>query len=147
MSSTPRSNQQILGVVGVIGAGTEIKSNDGVTDFPPATDGSERRKHTRMYVRKPCKIFHRQTRQYLAASTHDFSIGGAMVWLESARPLTVGDEIELIVGWGASAIVTADAGVVGQVLRVLPMSEGKQAAAIRFKTVQDGVVDAARKAA
>jgi hypothetical protein len=33
------------------------------------------------------------------------------------------------------------------VLRVLPMSEGKQAAAIRFKTVQDGVVDAARKAA
>ena len=76
MSSNPHSSKHVLGV---IGAGTEIKSSDGVTDFPPATDGSERRKHTRMYVRKPCKIFHRQTRQYLAASTHDFSIGGAMV--------------------------------------------------------------------
>lgn len=145
MSSHPRNDQHILGV---IGAGTEIKPGDtGAAPFPPPTDGSERRRHARMYVRKPCKIFHRQTRQYLAAATHDFSVGGAMVWLEATRPLNVGDEIELIVGWGASAIVTADAGVVGQVLRILPMAEGKQAAAIRFKTVQDGVIDATRRAA
>ncbi len=100
----------------------------------PAHD--ERRKHTRLYVRKPCKIFHEQSRQYLAASTHDFSVGGAMIWLEPGRPLNVGDEIQVIVGWNSSAVVHKDSSMPASVLRSLPMDGGRQAVAVRFKVPQ-----------
>jgi hypothetical protein len=89
-----------------------------------------------MYIRKPCKVFHRASGKYLAASTHDFSVGGAMIWLEPGRQVGVGDEIDVLVGWGSAAVVRQDASVAGAVLRALPMDGGRQAVAIKFRQVQ-----------
>jgi len=101
-----------------------------------APQGADRRRHTRMYVRKPCKIFHVESRQYLPASTHDFSIGGAMVWLDAGRQLNVGDNISVIVGWNSGAVVRQDSSIPARVLRIISMDGGRQAAAVQFKSVQ-----------
>ncbi|MBX3387912.1 MAG: PilZ domain-containing protein [Phycisphaeraceae bacterium] len=101
-----------------------------------APQGADRRRHTRMYVRKSCKVFHAESRQYLPASTHDFSVGGAMVWLEPGRHLQIGDDIDIIVGWNSGAVVRQDASVPGRVLRVINMDGGRQAVAVQFKAIQ-----------
>ncbi|MBS0190755.1 MAG: PilZ domain-containing protein [Phycisphaerales bacterium] len=101
-----------------------------------ARGGPDRRRHTRMYVRKPCKVLHKPSGQFLVANTHDFSVGGAMIWLEPGRSLNAGDEIDVIVGWNASAIVRQDSSVAATVLRALPMDGGRQAIAVRFKVAQ-----------
>lgn len=98
--------------------------------------GADRRQHTRMYVRKPCKIFHFGSRLYIPACTHDFSVGGAMVWLDAGRQLSVGDDISVIVGWNSGAVVRQDSSIPGRVLRIISMDGGRQAAAVQFKCVQ-----------
>lgn len=115
-------------------------SPDSIGQIEPkpfdAPQGADRRRHTRMYVRKPCKVFHVESRQYLPASTHDFSVGGAMVWLEAGRHLEIGDDIDIIVGWNSGAVVRQDSSVPGRVLRVIDMDGGRQAVAIQFKAIQ-----------
>jgi len=101
-----------------------------------APQGADRRRHTRMYVRKPCKIFHFGSQLYIPASTHDFSVGGAMVWLDAGRQLSVGDDISVIVGWNSGAVVRQDSSIPGRVLRIISMDGGRQAAAVQFKSVQ-----------
>lgn len=103
---------------------------------PIETQGSDRRRHTRMYVRKPCKVFHVGSQRYLPACTHDFSVGGAMVWIDEGRHLGVGDDIDIIVGWNSGAVVRRDSSVPARVLRVIEMDGGRQAAAVQFKAVQ-----------
>ncbi|MBX3379939.1 MAG: PilZ domain-containing protein [Phycisphaeraceae bacterium] len=98
--------------------------------------GADRRRHTRMYVRKPCKIFHAGSQRYLPACTHDFSVGGAMVWIDEGRHLQLGDDIDIIVGWTSGAVVRQDSSVSGRVLRVIDMDGGRQAAAVQFKSLQ-----------
>lgn len=110
----------------------EPKSIDAIKEG----GGADRRRHTRMYVRKPCKIFHFGSRLYIPASTHDFSVGGAMVWLDAGRQLSVGDEISVIVGWNSGAVVRQDSSIPGRVLRIISMDGGRQAAAVQFKSVQ-----------
>lgn len=110
----------------------EPKSIDSI----PEGGGVDRRRHTRMYVRKPCKIFHFGSQLYIPASTHDFSVGGAMVWLDAGRQLSVGDEISVIVGWNSGAVVRQDSSIPGRVLRIISMDGGRQAAAVQFKSVQ-----------
>lgn len=103
-----------------------------------ARSGADRRRHSRMYVRKPCKILHKLSGQFLVASTHDFSVGGAMIWLEPGRTVSAGDEIDVIVGWNSAAVVRQDSSMTATVLRALPMDGGKQAVAVQFKVPQVG---------
>jgi len=119
---------------------SDIATPDSIGRIEPksidAPQGADRRRHTRMYVRKPCKIFHFGSRQYIPASTHDFSVGGAMVWLEAGRQLNVGDDISVIVGWNSGAVVRQDSSIPARVLRIISMDGGRQAAAVQFKSVQ-----------
>lgn len=125
-------------------AESNLKSGSASTDSigriePKSIDapqGADRRRHTRMYVRKPCKVFHFESRQYIPACTHDFSVGGAMVWIEAGRQLNVGDNISVIVGWDSGAVVRQDSSIPARVLRVVTMEGGRQAAAVQFKAVQ-----------
>lgn len=127
MSTDRRESDSVLASIGQI----EPKPLD-------AKGGADRRRYTRMYVRKPCKILHKQSGQFLVASTHDFSVGGAMIWLEPGRTVGAGDEIEVIVGWNSAAVLRQDASMTATVLRALPMDGGKQAVAVRFRMPQVG---------
>ncbi|MFO0859809.1 MAG: PilZ domain-containing protein [Phycisphaerales bacterium] len=118
------------GETGILGR-IEPKSIDGA-------EGADRRKHTRMYVRKPCKVYHPESQRYLPASTHDFSVGGAMIWLEPGRSLRPGDDVDVIVGWNAGAVVRQDASIRARVLRALEMDGGRQAIAVQFQGLQQG---------
>ncbi|MBL8876160.1 MAG: PilZ domain-containing protein [Phycisphaerae bacterium] len=118
----------------------DTSASDSIGRIEPksidAPQGADRRRHTRMYVRKPCKVFHFESRQYIPACTHDFSVGGAMVWIEAGRQLNVGDNISVIVGWDSGAVVRQDSSIPARVLRVVTMEGGRQAAAVQFKAVQ-----------
>lgn len=111
------------------------------TGQPPARDPShptpsahdDRRQHARMYVRRGCKVFDPASRRYIPATTHDFSVGGALVWLEAGRRVQPGDIVDLIVGWGPGVVMRSESAVSGVVLRAIDMAEGRQAVALRFR--------------
>ena len=52
---------------------------------------TDKRAHKRFAVERPGKVFRRSTYQYLAARSRDLSLGGALLEVESDRPITAGE--------------------------------------------------------
>ena len=93
--------------------------------------GAERRRSPRNPVERLCKVFHGPTRRYLTAVTRDVSAGGALVTVESPRPLQVGDTIEVLIAWHHRAILSSSDQIEATVTRTL-FQGAKQIVAIRF---------------
>ncbi len=96
---------------------------------PPAM---ERRRHERRPISKACKIFRPLTRRYTAALTRDVSEGGAMIEIECARPLMVGERIGLGVSWTDSPVLREESLIEGIVVRVTETDDDRQTVAVRF---------------
>ena len=93
---------------------------------------TERRRHARKPVARPCKIFHCPSRKYLPAKTCDLSPGGALIHLENGRALAPGEEILLVVDWAGKNIVPADRMVHGTVVRVAGAIGRHQSIGVQF---------------
>ena len=93
---------------------------------------AERRQHVRTPVARPCKAFHRASRTYIAGRTGDLSAGGALIFIESTRPLMEGEELDLVVAWDRRAVLPADSLRRARVVRIGPGLEGRRAVGIRF---------------
>jgi c-di-GMP-binding flagellar brake protein YcgR len=93
---------------------------------------ADRRKHPRTGIERPCKIFHQPSRRYLSGQTCDFSANGALIRVDSARPLTPGDEIGLAVAWSRKAVLDTAALTPARVVRVTASLGRFQAVAIEF---------------
>jgi c-di-GMP-binding flagellar brake protein YcgR len=78
---------------------------------------ADRRTHARFPLSRPCKILHRGSRRYAPAHTHNLSAGGALLTIQTPRPLRTGDEIDLFIAWIGEPLVPGDTQVRARVVR------------------------------
>jgi hypothetical protein len=97
-----------------------------------ADQGSERREHARTPIERPCKAFHRPSRTYMPGRTLNLSPTGAMVVIESPRPLHEGDELEIGIAWDRRVVIESRSMTRARVVRVSATLGKRQAVAVRF---------------
>ncbi|MCC6950560.1 MAG: PilZ domain-containing protein [Phycisphaerales bacterium] len=81
---------------------------------------------------RPCKLFHRPTGRYLAASTCDLSAGGAMLRVRAPRPLRPGDEVEVLIALHPRQLLEASNQRSARVVRVMGTPGGDQIAGVEY---------------
>lgn len=97
----------------------------------------ERRRHARLPIERPCKVYHRSSRQFLAASTCDLSEGGAMIRVDAKRSINAGDEIEVLVSWGKGPVLSRGSAIPAKVIRVPGQFASHQFLAVKFDREQE----------
>jgi hypothetical protein len=98
------------------------------------TPAPEKRRTPRQPLARPAKVYHHPTGRYLIARTCDVSAGGALLRVESARPLRPGDEVEVLIAWRDRVLLEAADQAPGRVTRVMPTGARSQLAAVEFET-------------
>ena len=93
-------------------------------------EGRERRRHERVSLDRPAKIFHRGSWRYIAARTRDLSDGGVLLEVPSDRPLAVGDMIDVALGRPGVGVLKGDEFVWARVVRVSESGRGTSLAAV-----------------
>lgn len=96
----------------------------------------DRRDFARTPIERPCKIFHHASRQYIAGRTCDLSSGGLLVRLDTARTFSEGDEVDVIVSWGAPAVVRRGSMVPARIARVAASLGEHQAVGLKYAEPQ-----------
>lgn len=97
---------------------------------------ADRRTFARSAVQRPCKVYHRASRQYIAGQTCDLSAGGVLVRLDTARNLSPGDEVDVVVSWGAPGVVLHDSMIPATIARVAASLGRHQAVGVRYAQPQ-----------
>jgi c-di-GMP-binding flagellar brake protein YcgR len=94
----------------------------------------ERRLNARQTVTRPCTLFRRRTQRFVAAQTVDISAGGALVEVQSPRPLVEGETIDVGVAWTASPVISQRTLIEAKVVRIVDAhpESGRQTVAVRF---------------
>ena len=92
----------------------------------------ERRRHPRIPIERACKVYHRPSRTYLAASTSDLSEGGAMIRVDNPRVLNPGDEIDVLVAWTKAPVLQKTRAITGSIIRVPGSFAKHQFIAVKF---------------
>ncbi len=92
----------------------------------------ERRVHARQSLARPCTLFRRRTQRFAAALTRDISAGGALIEIETARPLVEGEMIDVGIAWSPSPVLSSSALVEAKIVRVLQCDATHQVVAVRF---------------
>jgi hypothetical protein len=92
----------------------------------------ERRLHARQNVTRPCTLFRKRTQRFVAARTHDVSAGGALIEIETARPLVEGETLDVGIAWTPSPVLAESALVEAKIVRVLQRDATHQVVAVRF---------------
>ncbi len=96
---------------------------------------TERRRFERSPIQRPAKIHHYGTNHYLPACTHDLSSGGILLEIDSPRPLSPGDCIDVLIGWNDRAFLHEDDRIPARITRVLRSSSPRQIVAAQFDQV------------
>lgn len=96
------------------------------------TELSERREHNRQPMVRLCKVRDRRTASFAPGQIADYSLGGALIRIDRARPFGPGDEIDLAVAWDDKPIVSAESLIRARIRRVTPIDHHHQAVAIEF---------------
>ena len=92
----------------------------------------DRRQHARTPIDRPCKVYHRASRQYLPARTCDLFFSGALIRIDSACLINPGDELDVFIAWGKKPVVNSAELVPAKVIRVAASLERHQAVAVQF---------------
>ena len=92
----------------------------------------DRRRHTRRDLEKACKVFHPPTRRFAAASTLNLSASGALLAIDSARPLSPGEPLDLMISWDGGPVLASDGRVRCRIVRVALVEPRRQAVAVEF---------------
>lgn len=92
----------------------------------------DRRKYTRHSLSRPCKVYHEATGRYWPAVTWDCSSGGVLVALEATRELSPGDRVVVYIAWSSCGLLSKKDGLVAEVKRCLPRTDGRQMLGVQF---------------
>lgn len=92
----------------------------------------ERRRFARRAVAMPCKVFRPLTRRYIAARTRDASRGGALLEMDAACPLSLGEGISVGIAWTNRPVLAEESLVEGTVVRIDEIGADRRAIAVRF---------------
>lgn len=98
---------------------------------------TNRRLHTRFASDIECKLLRCAASKYDTAKTGDVSVGGALLYVRTTRPICIGEEIEIAVNWAGRPLLLADEMIGAHVVRVGPLLDGGQLVAIRFDRAQE----------
>jgi acyl dehydratase len=93
---------------------------------------ADRRRHPRQPVEKLCKVYDPVSRRYAAGCTKNVSPCGALVAVQWARPLAVGDAIDVVVDWTGKRLLPADAMIRGRIARTDASAGEVQVIAVEF---------------
>lgn len=104
--------------------------------IPHATNPADRRAHSRSAVALGCKVVARSASRYLTARTTDVSAGGALVEIETTRPLEPGERLDIGVCWSGSGILRTRDLVEATVVRTTPGIGDRQRVAVAFEVPQ-----------
>ncbi len=96
----------------------------------------DRRTFARSPIERPCKIYHRASRKYIAGQTCDLSSGGVLLRLDTDRQLAAGDEVDVVISWGAPGVVRHQAMVAARIARVAASLGQHQAVGVRYAQPQ-----------
>ncbi len=102
----------------------------------PVFPQADRRAHTRAETTLGCKLLRPAVARYLSARTTDVSAGGAMLEIDTTRPLIEGEDIEVGVAWTGSGLLSTKDLVSARVVRTTPLIGTRQRVAVRFARVQ-----------
>lgn len=106
------------------------------------TPTQDRRRHERREVIKPCKVYDPASRRYGPGSTQNLSAGGARVVVQWLRPLSVGDPVDLVIGWTPRAVLESTGLRRGRVRRVDAAYGEVQVIAVEFDAEMDDALAA-----
>lgn len=96
----------------------------------------ERRRAPRSMVVKHCKVFHRRLARFVGGETSNVSNTGLLLRIDRARPVMVGDEVQVAVAWDQRIQMLPSHSLrSGRVVRVTPIDHHHQAIAVAFEDV------------
>lgn len=93
---------------------------------------SDRRRHERHDVLRPCKVFDPVSMRFAPGHTKNISRSGAAVIIQWGRHLSVGDPIDLVIGWSPKPLLPADAMVRCRIARTIAQTGEVQVVAVEF---------------
>ncbi|CAG1001602.1 hypothetical protein PHYC_02928 [Phycisphaerales bacterium] len=105
--------------------------------------GADRRRHERLAVTRPCKIYHAGSARYLSGYTRDLSASGALLEIDSPRPVNPDDILDVLVAWNDRALLHERDQIPARVTRVLRTDSPRQFVAVAFSQVQHAAIRAA----
>lgn len=95
-------------------------------------DEKDRRRHPRHDVSLACKVYHPASRRFAAARTRNLSIGGALLRVQTGRPLLPGEPIDVALSLEPKPILAATTMAGARVIRSLPIGDAAQELAVEF---------------
>ncbi|MFM9995468.1 MAG: PilZ domain-containing protein [Phycisphaerales bacterium] len=102
----------------------------------------DRRRHQRHGIVTMCKIYHPASRRFAAGRTKDLSASGALLCVETARPLLAGEAIDLAISLDPKPLLASTTMIRSKVIRSLPIGDTAQELAVEF----DRLIDVAQAA-
>lgn len=96
-----------------------------------------RRYHARTNVTRRCKVIQRATLSYSLATTRNLSEGGALLEVDSLRPLATGDEIEIGIEEQDKGFVGEEDLIYARVIRATDFGKGRQLVAVEYSSLSD----------
>lgn len=93
---------------------------------------ADRRRNKRFPVARPGKAFRRATQQYAAVMSRNLSVGGALLEVQTARPIGVGELMDVAIAFRDRPVLQSESLVSAIVTRADPVSEGRQTVAVRY---------------
>ncbi len=97
----------------------------------------DRRFHDRRTVCRRCKVIHRDSLHFANALTRNLSEGGALLEVDSHRPLSPGDEIEVGIEQDERGFIAAEELIFARVVRAGSFGKGRQLIAVEYASLAD----------
>ncbi len=92
----------------------------------------DQRSHARRPVVRPARVLHSPSRKYAWAETVNLSPGGALLRVESSRPMSPGDLVHVGIAWTSDPVLKRREMVTARVTRVARAPGLGQAVAVEF---------------
>lgn len=93
----------------------------------------EQRSHKRFAIVRPSKVFRRSTQSFCPAVSEDLSFAGARLNVRTARPVLVGEVLEVGIALTNSSIVAESSMLRAIVVRSTPAADGlSHSVAVRY---------------
>ncbi len=93
---------------------------------------ADRRLAHRIAVDRPAKLRRRAGHQFEQARTLNVSTTGALLEVESLRPVAVGEALAVAVAWDNGPVISAQAFQTAQVVRAERLDDRRQRVAVTF---------------
>lgn len=97
----------------------------------------DRRRYPRIDLDRACKVYHPASRRFAAARTRNVSAGGALLRVQTGRPLLPGETIDVALSLEAKPLLQSIAMIPSTVIRSLPVGDNAQELAVRFEAPID----------